>query len=796
LGNCRTETVARFSWPFASRNGSIAQLSWSLFRRSEPLAARDRKHSITQLLNYSIFLLLSFPVLAQQNAPHAAYVYPAGGRAGTTFEVTVGGQHLDGANEVYLSGGGVKAEVIDFTKPLPPQQVQDLREQLKKLREKNAKGGWSPEDRKSAADMRQKLALTVRGRANPALAETARLRVTISPQAAPGERDLRLEAKTGMTNPLVFCVDQLPEFSRRAAADAAPAPEEPGAKGRKAPAKPAAPEPPMDITVPAIVNGEIMPSSADRYRFPARRGQRLVMAARTRELIPYISDAVPGWFQAALTLFDSQGSELAHADHYRFQQDPVLLYEVPADGDYVLEIRDSIYRGREDFVYRLSVGELPFVTSVFPLGGRTGIRTPIQLTGWSLPLTQTVQTLEGEGIRTVSLREGGWTSNPLLLDADTLPETGAADANDSVAHAQSVKLPVIVNGRIEHPDESRVFRFKGRKGEEIVAEVMARRLNSPLDSVLRLTDAKGKELAYNDDFDDKGSALITHQADSRLSLKLPAKGTYFLYLGDAQHNGGPEYGYRLRLDHARPDFALRVVPSSVNLRPGTTAAVSVYALRRDGFAGDIVLRLKEAPPGLVLTGGRILAGQDSARVTLGAPPDAPAVPQRFTLEGEAVIAGRAVRHAGVPAEDMTQAFAWHHLVPAQDGFVYAGGQGRRNPPWRFADDKPVRLPAGGTAQLRLLLPGQSPDQVAGRVHLQLDAAPEGIALDGVSSVGGALAIRLRTDAAKVKPGLKGNLIVDVSMDMPAPADDGKQQAKNRRVPLGVLPAVAFEVVAR
>ena len=102
-------------------------------------------------------------------------------------------------------------------------------------------------------------------------------------------------------------------------------------------------------------------------------------------MIPYLADAVPGWFQAALSLYDAQGHELAYADHYRFHPDPVLFYEVPADGEYVLQIRDSIYRGREDFVYRITVGELPFVTGIFPLGGPAGAQTTVELTGWNLP---------------------------------------------------------------------------------------------------------------------------------------------------------------------------------------------------------------------------------------------------------------------------------------------------------------------------------------------------------------------------------------------------------------------------
>ena len=32
--------------------------------------------------------------------------------------------------------------------------------------------------------------------------------------------------------------------------------------------------------------------------------------------------------------------------------------------EYVLTITDAIYRGREDFVYRVSIGELPFIISL------------------------------------------------------------------------------------------------------------------------------------------------------------------------------------------------------------------------------------------------------------------------------------------------------------------------------------------------------------------------------------------------------------------------------------------------
>ena len=35
--------------------------------------------------------------------PYSGYVYPAGGRQGTSFQVTVGGQNLRGVNYAYVS---------------------------------------------------------------------------------------------------------------------------------------------------------------------------------------------------------------------------------------------------------------------------------------------------------------------------------------------------------------------------------------------------------------------------------------------------------------------------------------------------------------------------------------------------------------------------------------------------------------------------------------------------------------------------------------------------------------------
>jgi len=639
-------------------------------------------------------LLLAAPVVwAQSRTPHIGYVYPAGGRQGQTLEIEVGGQYLDGAANVYLSGGGIKAVVVEHLKPLAGQVSNDLRVRTRALQKK----GTDAADLREIAAIQKRFDASSNRDAYPVLSEAVRCRVTVAPSAEPGERELRLQVAAGLSNPLVFCVGQPPEFReqewRNSTADAN-----------------------ASVTLPASINGRIvpgnveryravvrrtqpyLPADVDRYRFPARKGQQLVIAVRARALTPYLADAVPGWFQAAVALYDAQGKELAYDDDYRFHPDPVLFYRIPADGDYRVAIKDALFRGREDFVYRITVGELPFVTSIFPLGCRAGERAALELQGWNLPANKLTMDTKGKkpGVYPVSVPGKGLVSNRLPFIVDTLPECLEKEPNNQLKEAQQVTLPIVVNGRIGQSDDWDIFSFSARAGDQIVGEVTARRLESPLDSVVRLTDAEGRQLALNDDYEDKGAGLYTHFADSMFTAKVPANGTYYLHLGDAQRQGGAEYAYRVRISQPRPDFDLRVVPSAINVPAGGTVRATVYALRKDGFSGEITLALRESPKGYGLKGDRVPTGQDKVEVTLTVPPTPPGEPLSLTLEGRATVAGQQIVRPAVPAEDMMQAFAYRHLVAAQAlkvAFVKRAGAA---PSAKALGSPPVKIPAGGS----------------------------------------------------------------------------------------------------
>lgn len=778
------------------------------------------------ILGMAVSLATTPALRAQQPAPRIGYVYPAGGQQGTTFQVVIGGQRLKGLNEVFVSGGGVQAIMLERARPLTPQEFTEYLELKAKVdaleakrvassqtgkpaaprgeKEKtqpaaNAPGGtaWTPEDGKLLSETKQKLATLVRkpGGAvrkapTPALADILVAQITVAPDAEPGPREIRVAGQSGISNPLAFLVGQVPEFSEVASETITQVKSVIQKSGERP--QTSNPKTEMTVTLPATINGQVLPGEVNRYRFAAKKGQRLVIAVSARQLIPYISDAVPGWFQATLSLRNAQGKELAYADSFRFNPDPVLSFEVVEDGEYVIVIKDSLYRGREDFVYRITVGELPFVTGIFPLGGPVGAQTTVEVMGWNLPSSKLV--VDGKdkapGVRQLSVCKDAYISNVVPFAMDTLPERLEEEPNNTPETAQRITLPLIINGRIDSSEDTDVFCFEGRAGDAVVAEVIARRLNSPLDSSLKLTDASGNQIAFSDDYADKGEGLMTHQADSYVKATLPANGVYFLHLNDAQHKGGVEHAYRLRISAPQPDFGLRVVPASVSARAGKAIPLTVYALRKDGFAGDIALSVKDVPEGFNLSAATVSATQTVARLTLTIQPTISALPTALKLEGRATIQGREVSHLALPAEDMMQAFEYRHLVPATELKLAMTGSYKIAGPSKILSDLPIKIPVGGMARVRI---SASTVAFSNKTRFELANAPEGITIKKVSPSRDGGEILLQCDAG-VKPGQKGSLTVTASTGKPMPPN--KTKVPSGQHPTTTLPAIPFEITQK
>lgn len=743
---------------------------------------------------------------ARADVPLIEHVYPAGGRQGTTVQIDVGCKTLGrykGDVAVHVSGSGVTAAFVPSPAPAKDEAAKSQARlaELKKVKEP------TPAVLKELAELLLKSALAnskrMQSTKDPTMPPMAKVTVTIAPGAEPGPRELRLVTPDGPSNPLPFHVGDLPELIETDVSWDYNAVKKQVEDGHVVPGPllftAAGQVPPPLVTLPVTINGQIFSSEVDRYRFKAAKGLRLVISAVARELKPFLAEGSPGSVELDLTLSNDRGKEVAHSAHYLFYHDPVVLYEVPDDGEYTLAVKDFLYRGRFDFVYRVSMGELPFITSRFPLGGRAGEETNVQIAGWNLPASTVVMSGKQPGVESLFVRNKVGVSNRLPFAVDTLPECIEKEPNNDIATAQAVTLPVIINGRIDAPGDVDVFSFKGRAGERIVAEVYARRLESALDSLLVLTDAKGKRLAFNDDTPDPAAGRLTHQADSWLMATLPADGIYYVYIRDTQDNGGPEYAYRLRIGPPRPDFELRMMPSSIAMGPGASVPLTARVVRRDGFTGTVALALKNAPSGFTLGEGYVSPKHpDLIRFTLWAPPAPLEKPATLVLEGRAMVEGREIARPAVPAEEMSQTFGEsRHLVSTQEflAAVRHAEASKDKPSAKPAQTPspvaaeilgttPVAIPIEGSAQVRLAMAADAP---AG-VEYGLKGPPPGITMKTVAKEGKEVTFEFQSDAAAgSRLGVKGELTVNRLRP-------GKAGKSGGRSITGILPAIPFEVV--
>ncbi|MCA9231453.1 MAG: PPC domain-containing protein [Planctomycetales bacterium] len=151
----------------------------------------------------------------------------------------------------------------------------------------------------------------------------------------------------------------------------------------------------------------------------------------------------------------------------------------------------------------------------------------------------TVPRDEQVGVGALRVVTGEGVSNAILVMVDDLRSVAETADNHSVEQAQLLDLPLAVDGQSDSIQED-YYRFYAPAGQRYTFEVVAQRLGSKLDSVLRLLNAEGEEIARFDDAQGAGG-------DSRFSHTFETEGNYLLAISDVRHLGGAEYFYRLRI---------------------------------------------------------------------------------------------------------------------------------------------------------------------------------------------------------------------------------------------------------
>jgi hypothetical protein len=124
-------------------------------------------------------------------------------------------------------------------------------------------------------------------------------------------------------------------------------------------------------------------------------------------------------------------------------------------------------------------------------------------------------------------------SNPFRINVSPLREILEERTG---TEPQKIELPVGVSGAISAPGEQDSYLLTAEKGQQLVVDVLAFRVGSPLDSSLAILSPSGKELARNEDA--KGF-------DSFLQFSVPESGEYLIQLRDFRYTGSPAHKYHL-----------------------------------------------------------------------------------------------------------------------------------------------------------------------------------------------------------------------------------------------------------
>jgi hypothetical protein len=415
-------------------------------------------------------------------------------------------------------------------------------------------------------------------------------RVTVPPDTPPGTYGVRVATNQGISPLRILLVDDLSAIA-----------EHPGNN------TPAAAQ---LVSLPAAIDGTVDALASQFYKFHVEAGQRLSMEIFARR----IGSAL----DPTLRLFDASGREIAYSDDLPgLSEDAEINQTFAKAGDYVLAVEDNLNQGGGNYQYHLRIGDFPGASVALPLGATRGSEVTFRFadkSGMDIePLHVKVPVDPLLFALNVPARFAGGSTRSfatvLLSDHREFNET---EPNDDRKAANRAEFGDGLNGRLQKPADVDHFVFRAKAGQSARFTAFARRLGSPADIVLRLTQADGGQLAYAE-----GAAAN----EATLSASFPAAGDYVLEVADLNRRGGPRYAYHVDVVPSDAGFSLAASADSLNIPAGGTAIVTVQAVRFR-YVGPISVQAVGLPSGVTSVPTVIGPGQDGVVLSLRSAPGA------------------------------------------------------------------------------------------------------------------------------------------------------------------------------
>jgi hypothetical protein len=158
-------------------------------------------------------------------------------------------------------------------------------------------------------------------------ARATKSRVALHVPAEPGLHEVQLDLGGVKTNPTAFIVSNLPQVLEQEPNDT--------------------PEQANRVTIPCGINGRIgAKRDLDHFVFTAVKGKAIRFEVKARRFGTMLRSSL----DSVLDVLGPKGAVLASNDD-TFGKDAALVFTPPADGDYILRIRDLNSKGGDTFVY-------------------------------------------------------------------------------------------------------------------------------------------------------------------------------------------------------------------------------------------------------------------------------------------------------------------------------------------------------------------------------------------------------------------------------------------------------------
>ena len=380
------------------------------------------------------------------------------------------------------------------------------------------------------------------------------------------------------------------------------------------------PDAALPVALGTTVYGRTQGENHDSFEVELKKGQRLgveVIGARLQTQSIY---------DPHLTIAKADGTLLAEVDDCAFsRQDPATSVVAPEDGKYTVTVKDATNSGPGECHYVMNIGTFPRPLVAYPAGGKVGEDLKVKLLGDATgPIERAVKLAAAPTGRFDIFPEDGQPApQPNRVRVSPFPNVLEVEPDEDIAHAVPTDkpLPLALNGIIQTVGDVDHFKIAAKKDENFDVKVWARRLRSPLDSVLTIWNMQGGQVAANDD---------DGNIDSGVRWKVPADGEYVIKIEDKLGRGGSDYVYRVEITPVAPRFTTwlpEMVQNSNQERraivvPKGNRYATLVRIKRWDVGGDAIMEAVDLPPGVTPLAGPMDKSVDTIPMVFEAAPDA------------------------------------------------------------------------------------------------------------------------------------------------------------------------------